>query len=90
MAVVYDLWFTREYEDREDTELHIGVYATRADAEAAIDALKGKPGFCDYPEGFEAHEVELGHTGWRDGFVTKIGPPPKDADGEALDVPAWL
>lgn len=89
MTVVYDLWFTREYEDREDTELHIGIYATRADAEVAIDTLKDKPGFRDYPEGFEAHEVELGHTGWQYGFTTTVGPPPKDAAGESFDLPAF-
>lgn len=32
MTVVYDLWFEREYPDLEDTELHIGIYATEADA----------------------------------------------------------
>ena len=32
MTVVYDLWFEREYPDREDTELHIGIYATEAEA----------------------------------------------------------
>lgn len=89
MTLVYDLWFTREYDDREDTELHIGIYATRADAEAAIEALKGKPGFRDYPEGFEAHEVELGQAGWQYGFATTIGAPPKDAAGEAFDLPAF-
>ena len=89
MTVVYDLWFTREYEDREDTELHIGIYGTRDDAEAAIVSLKDKPGFRDYPEGFEAHEVELGSTGWQYGFTTTIGQPPKDAAGEAFDLPAF-
>jgi len=89
MTVVYDLWFTREYEDREDTELHIGIYASRTTAEAAIETLKGKPGFLDYPEGFEPHEVKLGHTGWQYGFVTNIGAPPKDAAGEAFDLPAF-
>jgi hypothetical protein len=29
-------------------------------------------------------------TGWQDGFVTNIGPPPKDAAGEAFDLPARL
>jgi hypothetical protein len=89
MTVVYDLWFTREYDDRKDAELHIGIYATRADAEAAINTLKGKAGFQDYPEGFQAHEIELGHTGWQYGFITTIGPPPKDAAGEAFDLPAF-
>lgn len=89
MTVVYDLWFTREYEDREDTELHIGIYASRADADIAIQSLKDKPGFSDYPEGFGAYEVVLGHTGWQYGFVTTIGAPPKDAAGEAFDLPAF-
>ena len=89
MTIVYDLWFTREYEDREDTELHIGIYASRADADAAIEALKGKPGFRDYLEGFEAHEIVLGQTGWQYGFITTIGAPPKDAAGEAFDLPAF-
>ena len=89
MTVVYDLWFTREYENREDTELHIGIYRSRADAEAAIATLKDKPGFRDHPEGFEVHEVELGRTGWQYGFITTTGPPPKDADGEAFDLPTF-
>ena len=90
MDTVYDLWFIREYEHREDTELQIGIYASEADALAAIDTLKDKPGFCNYPEGFDIIPTKLGITGWQGGFVTKIGPPPKDADGEAFDVPAWL
>ena len=32
MAQVYDLWFEREYADREDTELHIGIYEAESDA----------------------------------------------------------
>ena len=90
MDTVYDLWFVREYEHREDTELHIGIYASEADALAVIETLKDKPGFRDYPEGFEINATKLGLTGWQDGFVTNIGPPPKDANGEAFDVPAWL
>ena len=87
MPVVYDLWFTREYQGREDTELHIGIYASRADAEAVIEVLSAKPGFHDYPEGFKAHEVVLGRIGWQFGFNTTFGPPPKDAVGEAFDLP---
>ena len=89
MDSVYDLWFNREYEHREDAELHIGIYASEADAMAAVAILKQKPGFCDYPEGFEIYPVKLGMTSWQDGFVTTVGPPSKDASGEAFDVPAW-
>jgi homoserine kinase type II len=90
MDTVYDLWFIREYEDREDTQLHIGIYASEADAMAAVEALRDKPGFRDYPEGFEANATKLGMTGWQHGFVTKVGPPPKDANGEAFDLPAFI
>jgi|CXWL01.1.fsa_nt_gi homoserine kinase type II len=90
MDTVYDLWFTREYDDREDTELQIGIYASEADALAVVAVLKDKPGFRDYPEGFDIQPTRLGMTGWQAGFVTTIGPPPKDAAGEAFDLPAWL
>ena len=89
MQTVYDLWFEREYPDRRDTELHIGIYPTREDAVAAIETLKGKPGFRDYPQGFQIHEVVLGHTGWPHGFVSERGSPPKDSAHEAFDLPAF-
>ncbi len=89
MDVVYGLSYTREYEDREDTELSIGVYASEQDAARAIDCLRDKPGFRDYPEGFEIHPLRLGRTSWESGFVTVFGPPPKDSQGEAFDLPAW-
>jgi homoserine kinase type II len=90
METVYDLWFVCEYEHRGDTELHIGIYASEGEALAVVEALKDKPGFRDYPEGFDIIPTKLGMTGWQEGFVTNIGPPPKDAGGEALDVPAWV
>lgn len=88
METVYDLWFLREYENREDTELHIGIYASEQAAHSAIIRLRDKPGFRDRPDGFEIHPVNLGHTSWESGFVTTFGPPPKDAKAEAFDLPA--
>src|SRR5579862_6466000 len=90
LSVIYDLWFTREYECCEDTELHIGIYALEQDALAAIDRLRDKPGFRDYPDGFEAHATPLGRIGWECGFVTTFGPPQKDAQAEAFDLPACV
>jgi len=90
MSVVYELSFIRQYEHRGDTELRIGTYAKRSDAEAAIGTLKDKPGFSDYPEGFQIVEAELGQTGWECGFITRRGPPPKDAAGEAFDLPSYI
>lgn len=89
MELVYDLWFTREHADRQDTELHIGIYATEAAARDAVEQLKIQPGFREHPDGFEIHPTRLGHTGWRFGFVTEFGPPPKDAKAEAFDLPVF-
>jgi homoserine kinase type II len=74
MTVVYDLWYEREYPDREDTELHIGIYATEGDAAEAIDRLRNQAGFQDFPEGFTIYPVTLGVTGWQEGFVSEFVP----------------
>ena len=87
MTIVYDLWFVREYEHREETELHIGIYASAEDARAAVDRLRTKPGFVDFPEGFEIYETALGQTGWTEGFVTEYVPR-KDPERDVSDLPA--
>jgi len=46
------LWYIQGNE--KDTELLIGVYRTEEDSKAAIQRLKGKPGFVDSPDGFMA------------------------------------
>ncbi|MGH9718088.1 MAG: DUF7336 domain-containing protein [Candidatus Acidiferrales bacterium] len=66
---VHVLWFVRERKEAEDIELLIGVYETETEAKAAIDRLAGKPGFVDFPNGFQVHTYELGRDGWVDGFV---------------------
>ena len=66
---VYLLWFVKEREDQCDTELLIGVYATEADAQLVIERLKNKPGFVNFPQGFQIHRAEVGQTGWEDGYI---------------------
>ena len=85
MKLVYDLWFEREYPDREDTELHIGIYKTEPEAVEAIARLRDQPGFRDFPDGFNIHSVRLGATGWQEGFVPEYIPA-KERD--AADRPA--
>lgn len=82
---MYDLWFERGYPDREDTELHIGIYATGADATDAIARLRDQPGFRDCPEGFNIYPVTLGTTRWQEGFAT-VYYPAKERD--VVDRPA--
>jgi hypothetical protein len=65
------LWFVQECTDRdgEDTELLIGAYQTEQDAAAAIERLRNKPGFRDFPQGFKAEPYELNKDHWTEGFV---------------------
>jgi len=63
------LWFVQERADDEDTELLIGVYETETDAGAAIERLRGAPGFVDFPQGFKAEPYELNKDHWTEGFV---------------------
>lgn len=87
---VYDLWFEREYSDREDTELHIGVYETEDDAKAASERLKQKPGFYEFPEGFSIYERQLSMTSWQYGFITKFEARlASDYRPIAVDLPAF-
>jgi len=69
MESVYLLWFEQEREASEDIELLLGVYRSESDAKAAIELVKGQPGFRDFPEGLQIHEREVGKTAWTEGFV---------------------
>ncbi len=65
----YRLFVVQEHEKGQQTELLIGVYDSEASANAAIERLKKKPGFVDFPEGFQIHRRELGLDSWTGGFV---------------------
>ncbi|CAH1649102.1 hypothetical protein BOSEA31B_10308 [Hyphomicrobiales bacterium] len=69
-GVVFNLWFEREYPDRTDTELHIGIYSSEAEARAAIERLSDQPGFRDFPAGFNIYPYTLNKDGWTSGFVS--------------------
>jgi hypothetical protein len=63
------LWFVKKNEDGEDAELLIGVYSGETEAMAAIERLKGRAGFAEFPQGFEIHPYEIDHDPWIEGFV---------------------
>ena len=67
-AIVHLLWFVQEREQEEDIELLIGVYQSAQDANAAIGRLQYKPGFVDFPQGFEIESCEINRDHWTDGF----------------------
>jgi hypothetical protein len=66
---VYLLWFVPRDDEDEGNSLLIGVYATEADARAAIERLKGKLGFTEFPEGFQIHSRIMGQDSWTEGFI---------------------
>jgi hypothetical protein len=71
-ATVYLLWYLREWDEGEDTELLIGVYRSETDASEARERLKDAPGFSDYPEGFEIHSREIGKEEWTEGYARMV------------------
>jgi hypothetical protein len=66
---VYLLWFVKEREDQCDIELLIGVCTSEHDAHLEIERLKNKPGFVNFPEGFQIHRYQVGRTAWEDGYI---------------------
>ena len=55
----------------------IGVYSAEQSAREAIDRLKSKPGFCDWPHSFLTIAYALDREHWVDGFVTVSASPRK-------------
>lgn len=69
MSSCFLLWHTHSVGEEHD-EILIGVYASSADAQAAIQRIKDKKGFKDYPDGFEIAEYTIGQDHWTEGFIT--------------------
>lgn len=66
MSAVYLLWF--EWEEK-DCELLVGVYSSEPEAKAAIERIKTKKGFSDFPEGLHIYRRELNKDTWSEGFI---------------------
>jgi hypothetical protein len=47
------LWHIHEFEDGSESIKLIGVYSSKAHAEAALERVRAQPGFRDHPAGFE-------------------------------------
>jgi hypothetical protein len=70
------------YHIREEGQLLlVGAYRSEEDAKAAIERLKGKPGFAQYPDDFEYHAYDLGADIWGEGF-TDDDPPIPDSESK--------
>jgi len=71
MKTVFILQHSYSVGDREEVKL-IGVYASLADAEAAVSRLAGQPGFRDHTDGFNIDAYEIGLDHWQEGFVSIV------------------
>ena len=71
MSSVFVVQHAYEVGDRDEVKF-IGVYESRADAEAAIARLTQRPGFCEHSTGFHIDEYEIGTDHWVDGFVSLV------------------
>ncbi|PXZ07034.1 hypothetical protein DKK70_08555 [Gilliamella apicola] len=70
MQKIYYLYHVR-YEDTDDEDFRIiGIYSSRKQAKLAIERMKKKPGFIDFPNGFQIIASVLNRAEWLEGFVT--------------------
>ena len=68
---VYLLWHSHPTGANEDNDKLIGVYASESEAKAAQERMAKKPGFKDYPEGFEIARYRVGEDNWTEGYFTE-------------------
>lgn len=85
--IVFELWHYQlgpgvddDEVDWEDVNgLRIGLFSTRALADAAMEARRYKEGFIDWPDGWRIWDCELDEAGFEDGFPGWEGPAPGPA-----------
>jgi Mlc titration factor MtfA (ptsG expression regulator) len=66
---VYFLYHIR-YEDTDDEDVKIvGIYSSAKQAKLAIERVKNKPGFINFPDGFQIIKGVLNRDGWCEGFI---------------------
>ncbi len=74
---VYYLEHIKDEDDCESVK-SLGIYATMHDAKQAIERFLMRPGFCDYPDGFNIDAYEVGEDCWAEGFTRWDDFPMKD------------
>lgn len=70
MEYVYVLQHSYELEDEEEVKF-VGVFSTEPEAQNAIDFLRTKEGFKDYPvDCFIIDKYKINEIHWTEGFIT--------------------
>jgi hypothetical protein len=72
MKKVWLVWHTDDNAPTEEEEFEklIGVYSSKELAQEAIERLRDKPGFRDYPERWKIDDWDLDEDEWLEGFAT--------------------
>ena len=68
MQKVYELHDTRDKGTADENDKKIGTYDSYQLAKDAINRIKDKPGFIDYPNDFYIDEYIIDKDYWIDGF----------------------
>lgn len=71
MTRVYILHHMADHVAGEEAVKIVGAYSSQANAAAAIERMKDKPGFIDHPDGFSVDEYQLDRDYWAEGFVSE-------------------
>jgi hypothetical protein len=56
-------------DDVDENEKFIGVYSSEQLAREAVERLRDKPGFRDYPERWQVKDWALDEDHWKQGFA---------------------
>jgi hypothetical protein len=72
MTKVFLLQHVHKFDDGHENVKLIGIYSTRASAEAALATVRDQSGFRDAPDGFSIDEYTLdpAEPQWAEGYVT--------------------
>ncbi|HBI42244.1 MAG TPA: hypothetical protein DDY78_05210 [Planctomycetales bacterium] len=70
MTRVYVLQHVHSVDDEAEDVKFIGVYSSRANAQAAITRLGQVPGFSEAPAGFHIDEYQVDKDQWVEGYST--------------------
>jgi hypothetical protein len=70
MASVFVVQHVNTQEDGVEDVKFIGVYSSRAHADAAVARLSCLPGFSEAAAGFHIDEYRLDQDQWAEGYVT--------------------
>jgi hypothetical protein len=71
MKDIYILQHSYDLDGCEETKL-IGAYSSEEAATEAINRLKSRSGFCDYPDDFHIDCYRIDQDNWEEGFNTIV------------------